>query len=96
MAEENGNGKVTIAILGYRVDMLEKNQEKRFDALDAKLDKFLSIQNEQAKTIEGHNKQIATNCDEIKTLRSSSRNWDFITGIGAVIANILGIVGINK
>jgi hypothetical protein len=92
MTDDNGNGKVTIAILGYRMDAMDR----KLTELIEKMDRFIECSNLHENAITRQSEQIRTNHEEIEKLRSTSKGWDILTGIGTLIAGILGAIGINK
>ena len=90
--EDNGNGKITMAILGYRMD----SSDKKLDEILLKMDKFMDCQNKQENTLTSHGKQLEVDHNEIEKLRESSKNWGIGSGLLGAVATILGAIGLNK
>ncbi len=89
---QNGNDKVTIKLLAYRID----NLEKKIDSIERKLDAFIEAMHAQDTKLVDHDTRIKTDHDEIEKLRSTTKAWDITTAIGTVIAAILGALGMNN
>lgn len=90
-AEENG-----------KISWYEAIKESLSDIRDD-IREIKDVQKEQAKTLNQisievgtHGTAIDTNCKEIEKLRSATNIKESITGIGTLIAMVLGAIGINK
>jgi len=87
----DGNGRVTLALLGaklddiiHRLDRMENNfdyQEKRIGLLE--------LGQVERQT------QIRSICSDISALEKKSENWSMLNSIVAVIAGILAAFGLT-
>lgn len=86
---DNGNGKVTMVLLGYKIDQLTaavSELRKDIKCLDA------SGQH-SATRLERHDEQLADHDREIERLRGQSTFWN---GANSILAVLAGIVGWNR
>jgi len=89
---DNGNGKVTLAVIGTKLDRifdwmkeLERCQQDNEHRLNA-------LENGQATRVE----QIHVLKEEVKNLRAKSETWAFVNSVGTIVAGILGGLGLGK
>jgi len=81
MAEDdNGNGRITLAVLGAKLDRL--------------IDDVAEIRHGQdglIKQCAAHEERITDNTDEIDRLRNVSTGWSAINSLGAIVAVVFGL-----
>ena len=86
---DNSNGKVTLAVLGNKIDTLASKVNDLSDNLRAHC--------EQSNVRDNRLTKVETltdnNIKEIATLRTKSDFWNSLNSIGAIIA---GVLGVNK
>lgn len=86
---DNGNGKVTMAVLGVKID----GMTKAVSDLVTKLDEHCQQSNVRDNRISVLETTVGAHGDEIKGLRSKSDFWNGLNSLGVIIA---GVLGVNK
>jgi hypothetical protein len=86
---DNGNGRVTVAILGQKIDYMSQ----QVGDLLVKLDKHCDESNVRDNRLTKLETQTEVNSKEIATLRTKSDFWNSLNSLGAILA---GVLGVNK
>lgn len=88
----DGNGKVTMAVLGSKLDEVLRRMD-RFDACTDRHDGRLSLleQGQSARI-----NQIATLRADVDALEKKSETWSVLNSIGALVAGVLAAFSINR
>ena len=92
-ADDNGNGKVTLALLGQKVDHLSTQIDRLVNRFDSHLDETkardtaVALLNQRAKD---ECEDIDELRDELKALQKRSYALDGVNAALAVLAGILG------
>jgi|MudIll2142460700_1097286.scaffolds.fasta_scaffold33584_5 uncharacterized protein YlxW (UPF0749 family) len=84
-AEDNGNGKITVAILGERVELLTK----AVNALTAEVKESNKCFNQLAVNSATQETRLNVVEDEVEKLRGLSNRNDVITGLVAAAAGMI-------
>lgn len=93
MAEENdGNGRVTIAILGQRLERVERV----LDRMEAKLDGMSHDYQSLCLDVNTNQANLKNIREDVDALEKKSNLVDTLTGTGAVVAAILGALGLTR
>jgi len=87
--EDNSNGKVTMALLGQRLAVVESVQREILAEV-RKITEYYNTLNVNHNRLEI---KTEINCNEISELRKSSNRWDAII---AVVMMILGALGLTR
>lgn len=77
------NGRITLAVLGQKIDTLTK----QVDSLSKVLDK---VGNNQV-AIRGLEENHKNLCHDVEGLEGRINSWSFVNSLGAVAAAIIGI-----
>lgn len=81
-SNDNGNGKVTLALLGQKLDaLIEDVKEVKQDLKD---------------TTKDHEHRIQCLESGQATMESKVNNWSILNSAGAIIAGILAALGLSK
>ena len=83
--EDNGNGKITVAILGERVELLTR----AVNALTAEVKESNKCFNQLAVHSATHETRLEVIEGEVEKLRGLSNRNDIITGIAAAAAGMI-------
>ena len=81
----NGNGRVTLAVLGTKLDNVIDNQKRLME----KQEKLEGAFNEHCRQASERDVQIRDNAEEIKELRKKSEGWNVLNTIGIFGAGLL-------
>jgi hypothetical protein len=89
-ASRENNGRVTVAVLGAKVDRLTQD----FAQFQEEFREFMRWHEERLDCIEatqqGHEEKFTSHQKEIDHVRSKSNAWDWGNSIGAILAAIIG------
>lgn len=88
----DGNGKVTMALLGAKMDEIIHRldrMENNFDFTEKRIG-LLELGQVERQT------QIRSICGDISALEKKSENWSMLNSIVAVIAGLLALFGITR
>jgi len=92
----NGEGRVTLAIIRRDIDGINS----RLDGLIREIREDRKSTEERLRSLENcgtrREERIDTLRDEVKSLRAKSDAWNLTNTAGAVIAGILGALGLGK
>lgn len=99
-SNDNGNGKVTIAIINQKIEMILKQQE----LLSTKLEHSIEQSNDAYKTValleqivNRHDKKVDELDCSIDKLKSKSDRQDGLVGVLAVLGSVIAsLIGINR
>ena len=84
MSTDASNGKVTLALLGQKIDTLTATVEKFCDNMEPRV---RHLENRQGVIAE----RVETAEEEVNKLRSINYVWSSFNTIGTVIATALGL-----
>lgn len=90
----NGNGRVTLAIVGHRLTSIEatlaeiKASVKGLNDLVTHMETQTELNKQK---LDDHSEDIKNICDELKVQKRDGLIWDRINSVAAVAAGILGI-----
>ncbi len=84
-SDDNGNGRVTLAVLQNDV----KHQTAILEELRHDFKEYTKSNGERIRDVEL--RQQATD-EAVETLKKGSRNWDIVTGLTALGAGIVAIL----
>lgn len=80
---EDDNGRVTMAVLGEKIDSLTK----KVDTLTLALVQIQDNRNELTKI----GARLDGTCDDVKNLENRVNGWGVINSLGVVVASLIGI-----
>lgn len=92
MTDDNGNGRVTMAIIGQRLERVEKLLER----MEGKLDGLAHEQQALCLDVNTNKARIENMRDDVDALERKSNLVDSVTGLGAIVAMVLSAIGITK
>ena len=79
---DNGNGKVTLALIGQKLDFLIERYEKSEQDKEARIRCLETSQTTQEQ--------------KIGTLESKVNSWSLVNSVGAAVGVVLAYLGITK
>lgn len=89
---DNGNGRVTLAVIGTKLDEVLRRLDK-IDDNQCKHDEAIGLLKEGAVKL---NTQIASlredvdqNCEDVEALKASDRKWGITNGVLAAVMSLL-------
>lgn len=89
---DNGNGKVTLAVINTKLDRIF-DWMREHESCQKDADRRLNgLENGQATRIE----RLRVLDEEVKALRQKADTWSFANSVGAILAGILGAIGISR
>jgi hypothetical protein len=80
---EDDNGRVTMAVLGEKIDGLTK----KVDTLTLALTQIQDNRNELSRL----GTRLENTCEDVKSLENRVNGWGVINSLGVVFASIIGI-----
>lgn len=88
----DGNGKITMAVLGQKMDEVLRRLdsiERNLCGHDIRINQLEIGQSERRTSISDMKNDIAN-------LEKKSESWSLINTLGAIVAGIIGAIGISK
>ena len=80
---EDDNGRVTMAVLGEKIDSLTK----KVDVLAQALTQIQDNRNELSKL----STRLEGTCEDVKSLENRVNGWGALNSLGVVVASLIGI-----
>ena len=90
--DDNGNGRVTLAIIGTKLDNIADRLEDICSRADGHDYRLRTLENGQVARQE----QIAFIKDDVSNLKRKYESWSLLNSVGAGIAAILGGIGFTR
>jgi hypothetical protein len=92
MSTEEGNGRVTMALLGERLNHLIEQNDHMLKAFEKHTAESY-VRDTRIAVLESN---MGEACKKVDKLETRINSWSLINSLGAGIAAILGYLGINK
>lgn len=89
---DNGNGKVTLALIGQQ----QAEILRRVCRIEDKQDAMVDTVNELKRTDAARSEQVKAVREDVDELKKTRNTWDLVNSIGVILAGVLGMTGGSK